>query len=691
MNESNDRPGQDSIATSIGSAADAIIVPDPGEMRRRVQSTFERRRRHRRTALGGVVGATALVAGLVAVAVNGDDGPGDRLVSAPVASAPEPDDEVNVADASDQAAGEGGTTGDAAPATTASFPSTDSIRVTGASSQEVSDEVGTGVDGGGVELFAWNDGFLTVRRSSEPQALPAELPEELAAAFPQEVLDLFPDGLPDTLEEATVVLQEAGLYDVVSDIVLSNDEVRDAIYAEQPELVTSVRFSADGVDWTDVDADLPTSDNGYPVRQLVSDDRFVIVTEPAYDSVEYGRFYDVHVSTDLLDWDVQRLVLPERVERRGLQYHVQIDGFAAGDTGWVASVSTYADVDVAGLLPDDVADEVRSGPVASGYDNDGVYVERYDDDGGTAERVEYTWAELGLEGPPDAGREPGSVGFFGEWGGIPQEIAMPGLVRGIERFGDGFVEFGDRLRSSPNGIDWTDVALPVDGSVSWVLDTAGGLLVSTDTRNGSEHHLLDPQTMTWTPVELPGVPSGAQIESPPGGDAILLADYGEPDFVQPATIRVSAESDGYALTFVLDVSSSETGEVSYEVRDVASGDVIVSESADGFEDPDAFEYLGGFETGEFVVDDPDTGELLVSFAESEIAQESLDENGDVLAEPDVEALESTAVHWVVAAMPDGLLVEEVSADAEWLSGAAVQGDTVLVALGDGSFVRLTSQ
>lgn len=704
MNESNDQPDRDQVAASIELAAGAITVPDAAELRRNVQSTFERRRRRRRISLTAIVGATALVSGVALVAVVGDDGSGDRLMSGPAVSTPasEPEPVDTTSAPSDAGAGDDAPAATSPPATSpaATAPSASSgpIRVTGSFSQSVFDDAGSSIDAGGAELFAWNDGFLAVRRSPAPQTLPDELPEELAAAFPQEVLDLFPDGLPATIEEATVVLQEAGLFDVVSDIVLSNDEVRDAIYSEVPELITSVRFSVDGVDWNDVDADLPSGDFGYPVRQLVVGDRFVVVTEPAPDFGESVAYYDIHVSTDLVQWDVQRVVLPERAQQRGVQHFVQLDGFAGNESGWIGSVSTYVDIDVAALLPEDVApgSDVTAieagGWVDTGYDDDGVYIERFDDDGVSAERRTFSWAELGFDGPPVIDVDGDRVGFVSEWNGVAQQVDVGDeSLQGVERFSDGFVQFGDRIRVSSDGVDWTDLALPVDGWASWVLDTPDGLLVSTEGPNGSAFHLLDPDTMTWTPVELPSIPSGAQIASPPGAEVILLADYGEAGYVQPATIRLTAEAEGYALTVVVDPSPEGTSAASYELLDVASGQVVVTESVDESAGPEDFTSLRDPGNGGFAIDDPDTGEVLVEFDPSTIEYQSLDENGDLIPEPDGGAFESVPTFWVVASLADQLLVEQVEADTGWLSGAAVQGNIVLVTLDDGSFVRLTSQ
>jgi len=68
-------------------------------------------------------------------------------------------------------------------------------------------------------LVPWDDGFLAVGIRYPPRPLPDELPAEIAELFPPEVVELFPDGLPADQQLAMDILNEAGLLDVVMNIL----------------------------------------------------------------------------------------------------------------------------------------------------------------------------------------------------------------------------------------------------------------------------------------------------------------------------------------------------------------------------------------------------------------------------------------------------------------------------------------
>ena len=75
------------------------------------------------------------------------------------------------------------------------------------------------------------------------------------------------------------MLDEAGLLDEVTAVITANQEVSDAIYAEQGAVNTTVRFSADGVEWSDIDAEFPVDDNLWSEVRTTAD-RIVIVVQP---------------------------------------------------------------------------------------------------------------------------------------------------------------------------------------------------------------------------------------------------------------------------------------------------------------------------------------------------------------------------------------------------------------------------
>ena len=107
-------------------------------------------------------------------------------------------------------------------------------------------------------MVPWKDGFLAGGTVYQPQPLPAELPPEIVELFPPEVVDLFADGLPETIDEATAMLSEAGLLDEVTTVISEHPEASEAIYSSQPTSPQAiVQFTTDGEDWTSVDVTLP--------------------------------------------------------------------------------------------------------------------------------------------------------------------------------------------------------------------------------------------------------------------------------------------------------------------------------------------------------------------------------------------------------------------------------------------------
>jgi hypothetical protein len=99
-------------------------------------------------------------------------------------------------------------------------------------------------------LVPWDDGFLALGIEYPAQPLPEQLPPEVAELFPPEVVALFPDGLPPTQQEAMDILNEAGLFDMVMDVLDENPEAMDAVQSAPrpaPELMAS--WSTDGDLW----------------------------------------------------------------------------------------------------------------------------------------------------------------------------------------------------------------------------------------------------------------------------------------------------------------------------------------------------------------------------------------------------------------------------------------------------------
>jgi hypothetical protein len=78
-------------------------------------------------------------------------------------------------------------------------------------------------------LVPWDDGFLAAGVTYTPPPLADQLPPEIVALFPPEVTALFPDGPPHTQQEAIDILNEAGLMDVVMDVLTEHPDAMDAL------------------------------------------------------------------------------------------------------------------------------------------------------------------------------------------------------------------------------------------------------------------------------------------------------------------------------------------------------------------------------------------------------------------------------------------------------------------------------
>jgi len=719
-----DGPTAQAVRDEIVAAADTIDVGDATTMLATVHSTVGRRRR-RRNAIVGVAAAGVLIASGVVVAnlVGGDDGD-DLIVSAPATEAPttEPDVDdgeeapsVTSVDDTGEVHGSDGvevTAGDSVP-----------VRVVPASAEDIVDS-GLTVEAANVgqtHLLAWQDGFLSIRTTFEPQPLPAELPPEIAEQFPPEVVDLFPDGLPPTIDEAIQVLQEADLLDEVSQVLADNQDIYDAVYAEEAVVDTTVRFSTDGREWSDITADFPVADN-YWSHVSTTTDRMVIGVE-SYDD-EPGtpgspRAIDVYSSTDLVEWELQQIPLasPPANDEYGSQFSTYLSGFAATDTGFIASTGSSFSADPFELLPPDVRDQVEnSGYNSIGWGDDGITVEIFDDtaeipDNGESnpepiEVLTFTWEELGLEGPPDEDGRDSRATYVSTWGGQPTEVESsgPGWFIGV---GDHFVELGPEPRRSTNGIDWTPIAAPDDGLVNGIVETSrGAALLVGDELGRSTIYEGDLEAGDWSLIEVPGLPDNVGGQSW-GRSVFLFQDFGESDTFGPdpsldavGTIQ-RAEVDGYRYELVVTHTADEYG-ASYTVTDIESGEVVVTESADGLSDEDdSFEFVqDGFGSDQLRILDPATGDVVVDIPFDAMTQELINADGTTVdvtepraadAVPDTEFAEPN--HWVLANLDAGWVVEELGriqgGEGRWPMGAVVVDDIALVAWSDGTFTRIT--
>jgi hypothetical protein len=592
----------DDLRRSLDNVAATI---DVGDLDLATVRTTARRRR-RRVQLTAGLGVAALVAGatVAVVAFSADDEP-DRLATVAETETSSPPTSI----------------GDEEPATTelSTAAAAQTVRVIdrpGVSSQVA------GVAGApeyGEWTAAWKDGFLVGSQVYAPQPLPTELPEEVSALFPQEVRDLFGGELPPTIAEATQMLEEAGLLEVVTEIISANPEASAAIYsAESQEPPTlDVRFTTDGVTWEPIEMALPPGAS-YIAGTTTVGDRLVVWYGP---QGPLGEFSDgtVRVATtvDLVNWSVQEIVPPAPSFELpdGVNWSVQPFGFAANDSGWVANVSAGIDFDPYALVPAEERAELDQsrGGYSIGTDDAGIMI---DLDG--AETITYTWDELGVA--PElaeflSGQNYVPTTWAATWDGVPAPSQTPGPMEGvIVATPAGFVGLGEEVRFSEDGLTWSTSPLPVDDGYYVTASFAfeGGIIAFVDTPDGVQIHRLDERGGSPQRLEIPGLPASAAGGWGSGNRLGVILDATEPGPPPPPLV---VDADGYRLT--IDYASGVA-----EVTDVATGEIVVTADMRSVDEDGPF-------TSDFAgvtVTDPATGSVVVFFP-----REALDAAGEALS------------------------------------------------------------
>lgn len=591
------RRGLDNIAATI----------DVGDLELAAIRTGARRRRLRVQLTAGL-GAVALVAGatVAVVAFTPDDEP-DSLIIADVQEPDESSPSTSIADEE--------------PATT------ELSTASAAQAVEVIERPGVAGQIAGVAgapeyaewTAAWRDGFLVGSQVFAPQPLPEELPEDVRALFPQEVRDLFGGDLPPTIEEATQMLADAGLLDVVTEIIAAHPEASAAIYSvenqEPPTL--DVRFTTDGVTWEPIEV-VPPPDASYISGATSVGDRLVVWYGTQGPNSEFGDgTVRVATTSDLVDWNVQEIVVPPPSFELpdGVTWSVQPSSFAANESGWVANVYANLNLDPFELVPAEVRAELESGGTGFGFSQDdaGITIEAEG-----SEPIVYTWDELGVA-PEVVDYLNGNyvpTTWAATWDGVPapSQTAVP--PDSIVATPAGFVGLGSDVRFSPDGLTWSTSPLPVDDAyyvtASFTFD--GGIIAFVDTPDGVQFLRLDERGGSPQPLDIPGLPTSATGGFGQGsrlGVVLDAAQHGPP----PPPLVV--EADGYRLT--IDHASGVA-----EVADVATGEVVVTTSMrDAGEDgPIVWDGTG------VTVTDQATGDVIVVFPREAVdaANEALSAN-----------------------------------------------------------------
>ncbi len=669
----NDLPDlDDDLRSTLNGTADALdleLAP-AGELAQRGA-----RRRRRKRALGGVA-ATALVA-VVAVGVVGTRGDDSTVATADVAAAttepellPPADDATSDATTDDTI--DGAT--DAAPAITtpptmppvdAEAPATAAVTAFGPS--------------GDALVAPWRDGFIRVARTFPAQPLPNELPDELRALFPQEILDLFPDGLPPTIDEATRVLSDAGLLDVVTELISEHPELGEALYAADPLPVElQIATTSDGLDWVPVSLDLP-AEIADPTDVRVSDDRLLAWSiVPETD----GQFATVSISDDLTTWRTTTFDIPtDATSDPAIHREAWVQQIAPVGDGWVAMVSRSSWIEWEALLPDDVRREVdASDGWGTSVDDAGIEIQI-----GDGEPLQYTWDELGLDGNPELDDEPTLEFVVADAAGNVSRHTAPDNSWGeLTTWNGQVVLVGQTVSVSSDGANWTELAILPEGAWASGAAPVGDQLVVTGGDDvGDPAGWLIASDGTVTEVELPDLPGQYSLWGGRDSAAWIVELYDETlapsEPTEPAT--VTFDYDGLVVT----LDESPTGS-SVVAVDAATGAIVAERtySPDDAENENVYQYDEATDTSWLVITDESTGDELLRIPGDVVADavsEAYGADESIVDEPAVEAPaeEWNPDYWLVATTDGGdWYTADVADPGPWLNQSAAVNGTALI-------------
>jgi hypothetical protein len=450
-----------------------------------------------------------------------------------------------------------------------------------------------------------------------PAALPEGLPPEIAEFFPPEVIELFPDGLPPTQQEAINILEDAGLFDVVMEVLAEHPEAFNALTSvAPPDFAMVAMWSADGEDWAALDF-TPPDGFGDPAQVVVFGDRLTIVssTRPTPDALVSQRV-SVATTTDLDGWVVDSfgVELPSAVPEL-VNFSVSPVAVAANDDGWVVRVTTDGFIDPTQFFPESVEALLQEPNMGWGMDPDGVTVQRYEDR--TVTSIErFTWDELGVGDelrPYMLGASSTMALWGGPWGGRPESApSADGHFGMLMATTAGFLDLGDGVAFSPDGVTWNAVATPQPNlQIQSVVPLGGDVMAFTRSASGEVAvYRINPTGETWTMLEVPeAIGSGGHSWSQSSSPAFLV----DTKSYDPGPQRIVVQHEGFELTLTYGVIRS------YRLVDEATGDVVLEESIDltVTQAPDDGPFANLSEDmGSITITDPDTGETIVSIPQS---------------------------------------------------------------------------
>ena len=349
-------------------------------------------------------------------------------------------------------------------------------------------------------LVPWDDGFLALGIEYPAQPLPEQLPPEIAELFPPEVGELFPDGLPPTQQDAMDILNEAGLFDVVMDVLDAHPEAMDAVQSAPrpaPELMAS--WSTDGDLWIPTEMAVPI-DIGDVSHVEVSGDRLTlagVVRPPAA-----GDPWVVAIAStrDLENWDTASMRVEDSAGASELdQSWVAPIAAAADDEHWVARVM----IDLGGSMS------------ASGYSElrDELWSAAWDGEPAIGETDQQSWMLLATS--------------------------------------DGFLELGQHVGFSPDGQTWTETSEPAPNvSFQAAAPLGDDVLALMGTPYGESSILvLDASGNTVTEVEIPELGDGFSAWNSTSSPAFILqtglpAPYEQTVVAEQPNLWLLATADG---------------------------------------------------------------------------------------------------------------------------------------------------
>ena len=281
----------DELRSRLGALAETV---EPSDLT--VDSVRARgRRRSRDRRILAIVGLSMLVVGTsIVVRVAGSDGDEpDVAIAADDLDAPD--------DGSADGALLDSTRPDESDAPTPTAGATSSLFAE-ASTIAISRDFGGGPDW----VVPWGDGFLAMSNVYEPPPLPTA-DSELAGFFSAEILDALEAGGATTLEDAQIVLAEAGLLEEATEIVQDNPEVFESLFGGQGTTTFVSRISDNGTDWSDIDLSLPG--DGFSFSNLQSDGTHLLIAQQTWSE---ENLTDLSVSFTTRSLHVDHGLHPDR-------------------------------------------------------------------------------------------------------------------------------------------------------------------------------------------------------------------------------------------------------------------------------------------------------------------------------------------------------------------------------------------